>query len=55
MTIKTLLTTAALTLAMATSSIAMGCQWGKHETASMSCADGTVFDANTGTCVVISG
>ena len=55
MTIKTLLTTAALTLATATSSFAMGCQWGKHETASMSCAEGSVYDSETNTCKVVSG
>lgn len=53
MTIKTLLATAALTLATATSSFA-ACQWGK-ETASMTCAEGTVYDAETNTCQVVSG
>jgi hypothetical protein len=53
MTIKTLLTTAALTLASATSSVA-ACQWG-HEEAKMSCADGMVYDADTNSCKVVSG
>lgn len=55
MTIKTLLATAAITLVTATSGFAEGCQWGKHETASMSCAAGTVYDAETNTCKVVSG
>jgi hypothetical protein len=55
MTIKTLLATAALTLVTATSSFAMGCQWGTQETASMTCAEGTVYDADTNTCQVVSG
>ncbi|SHH75936.1 chitin-binding domain-containing protein [Marivita hallyeonensis] len=54
MTIKTLLTTAALTLATATSGFA-ACQWGDHDTASMTCAAGTVYDAETNTCKVVSG
>ena len=55
MTIKTLLTASAVVLVTATSGIAMGCQGGKHETASMSCAAGTVYDAETNTCKVVSG
>ena len=55
MTIKTLLTTAAITLVTATSSFAMGCQWGSHETASITCAEGTVYDADTNTCQAVSG
>ena len=55
MTIKTLLATAALTLVTATSSFAEGCQWGKAETASMSCGEGTVYDADSNTCKVVSG
>lgn len=50
MTIKTLLTTLALTLASATAGFA-ACG---HDTAAMSCADGTVYDAETNTCKVIS-
>lgn len=52
MTIKTLLTTAALTLATATETFA-AC--GGHEQASMTCAAGTVYDADTNTCKVVSG
>ena len=50
MTIKTLLTTFALTLASATAGFA---QCG-HDSASMSCAEGTVYDAATNSCNVIS-
>lgn len=46
---KTLLTALALT-ALPSLAIAMGCSYG-HTTASMSCAEGTVLDAETGTCV----
>lgn len=53
MTIKTLLTTAALVVASATSTLA-ACNWG-HEEAKMSCADGMVYDADTNTCQVVSG
>ncbi len=52
MTIKTLLTTFALTLATATSGFA-ACSG--HEEASMTCAAGTVYDAETNTCKVVSG
>lgn len=52
MTIKTLLTTAALTLVSATASFA-ACSG--HEEASMTCASGTVYDAVTNTCKVVSG
>ena len=51
MTIKTLLTTAALTLASATAGFA-ACSG--HDQASMTCAEGTVYDADTNTCKVIS-
>ncbi|MCK0151101.1 carbohydrate-binding module family 14 protein [Marivita sp. S6314] len=54
MTIKTLLTASAVVLVTATSSFA-SCQWGKHESASMSCADGTVYDEASNTCKVVSG
>ena len=53
MTIKTLLTTAALVVASATSTLA-ACNWG-HEDAKMSCADGLVYDADTNSCKVVSG
>ncbi|MFP7672893.1 carbohydrate-binding module family 14 protein [Marivita sp. S0852] len=54
MTIKTLLTASAVVLVTATSSFA-SCQWGKAETASMSCAEGTVYDAETQSCKTLSG
>lgn len=31
------------------------CSYGKHQEASISCADGTVYDADTQTCVTVSG
>lgn len=52
MTIKTLLTTSALLIASATSSLAE-CQWGKEQV-TMTCASGTVYDAETNTCKVVS-
>ncbi|MFP7572143.1 carbohydrate-binding module family 14 protein [Marivita sp. S2033] len=53
MTIKTLLTTSALLIASATASFAE-CSWGK-EHVTMTCSAGTVFDADTNTCKVVSG
>ncbi|EAU45610.1 MULTISPECIES: hypothetical protein [Salipiger] len=51
MTIKTLLTAAALAVApFAATAACTG-----HSEAKVSCAAGTVFDAATGTCKVISG
>ena len=50
---KTVLVALALTLAP-TLSLAMGCNYGKHEQA-MSCAAGTVYDADTKTCVSTTG
>ena len=52
---KTFLTAAALTL-LPGLALAMGCSGYKHETASMSCAEGTTWDAETNTCVqVVTG
>lgn len=51
MTTKTLAVALALTLAP-TLSLAMGCNYGKHEQQAMSCAVGTTYDANTNTCIV---
>ena len=35
-------------------SMAMGCNSLKHDTTAMSCAEGTMMDAETGTCVPIT-
>ncbi|APX24203.1 MAG: adenylosuccinate lyase [Rhodobacteraceae bacterium] len=51
MTIKMLLTAAALVAAPFTASAA--CDW--HSEAKVSCADGTVYDSATGTCKTVSG
>lgn len=53
MTIKTLLTTSALLIASATASLAE-CQWGKEQV-TMSCASGTVYDAESNSCKVVTG
>ncbi|MEM7521218.1 MAG: adenylosuccinate lyase [Pseudomonadota bacterium] len=50
MKIKTLAIAVAIT-ALPTLSFAMGCNYGKHETATMSCAAGTVFDSATNSCL----
>lgn len=51
MTLKTILTASVLLLAP-TFAIAMGCSGYEHkEQTAMSCADGMVIDAATGTCV----
>ncbi|MEM8655860.1 MAG: carbohydrate-binding module family 14 protein [Pseudomonadota bacterium] len=50
---KTVLVALALTLAP-TLSLAMGCNYGKEQQA-MSCATGTVYDADTKTCVSTTG
>lgn len=52
MTIKTLSVALALTLTPALG-LAMGCNYGKHEQA-MSCAAGTVYDAESQTCVKVN-
>ncbi|WP_417721500.1 adenylosuccinate lyase [Salipiger sp.] len=51
MTIKMLLTAAALVAAP----IAAGAACLGHSEAGMTCAAGTVFDAESGTCKVVSG
>lgn len=50
---KTLLTALTLTL-LPGFAFAMGCSSFGHTTASMSCAEGMTFDAETETCVPIS-
>ena len=54
MTIKTLLATSAILAFGATASLAEGCNWSKQQ-ASMSCATGTVYDADTGSCKAVTG
>ena len=49
MKIKTLL--AALVIVGAPTLAAAECNWGQHETTAMSCAEGTVWDVETETCV----
>lgn len=49
MKIKTALIAAALTV-LPTLAMAQ-CNWGKSEQVTMSCAEGSVYDATTGTCV----
>lgn len=49
MTIKTLAAAVALTLAPVLAA-AEGCNWSKQQ-ASMSCAEGSTYDHNTGQCV----
>lgn len=51
---KTLCVALALTV-IPTLSFAMCSGYGHDQAASMSCADGTVWDAQTGTCVTVSG
>ena len=54
MTLKTLLTTAALALAPAFAA-AQGCNSYDHGSdQAMSCVDGTQWDAASGTCVAVS-
>ncbi|MEO0401380.1 MAG: adenylosuccinate lyase [Pseudomonadota bacterium] len=54
MTTKTLAVALALTLAP-TLSLAMGCNYGKHDQQAMSCAAGSTYDADTNTCVATTG
>jgi hypothetical protein len=54
MTIKTLAAAVALTLIPAMG-FAYECNDGKQQQASMSCAEGSVYDAQTGTCVPTTG
>jgi len=49
---KTTLLAALLALSP-TLALAEGCNWSKHETTAMSCAEGSVMDEATGTCVPI--
>jgi len=51
---KTLLSALALTV-LPSLALAMGCSSYEHTTAQMSCADGTAYDAETGTCVPVTG
>lgn len=51
---KTLAVALALTLAP-TLGLAAGCNYGKQEQQAMTCAPGTVFDAETNTCVATTG
>ncbi|MEX0309792.1 MAG: hypothetical protein AB3N17_06030 [Tateyamaria sp.] len=51
---KTVLVALALTLAP-TLSFAAGCNYGKIEQQAMSCADGTVYDADSNSCVSTTG
>lgn len=53
MKIKTLTVALALTLTPALG-LAMGCNSSKHEQQAMSCATGTVYDAETNTCVQVN-
>ncbi|WP_227267806.1 adenylosuccinate lyase [Roseobacter weihaiensis] len=54
MTIKTLAAAVALTLLPAVA-FAAGCNYGKQQEASMSCAEGSVYDAQSGICVATTG
>jgi hypothetical protein len=47
---KTILAATALMLAPGLAA-AEGCSWMKEQTATMTCAPGTTFDATAGTCV----
>ncbi|MCL3882580.1 carbohydrate-binding module family 14 protein [Marivita sp. GX14005] len=51
--IKTVLASSALLVATATAGLAE-CKWG-HEQAVMTCAEGTVYDAETKSCKALSG
>lgn len=51
MKITTIVTAAALLALAPTFASAMGCNWGKHGTEqAMTCAEGTAFDEESGTC-----
>ncbi|AVL51627.1 adenylosuccinate lyase [Roseobacter denitrificans] len=54
MTIKTLAAAVALTIIPAMS-FAYECNSSKQKQASMSCAEGSVYDAQTGACVPTTG
>ncbi|WP_299772260.1 hypothetical protein [uncultured Tateyamaria sp.] len=51
---KTLVVTLAFTLAP-TLTLAMGCNYGKHDQQAMSCAAGTVYDVDSNSCVATTG
>lgn len=53
MTLKALLSAAAICVCTASAGIAM-CSYG-HQQAAMTCAAGTVYDADSNSCKVISG
>lgn len=51
---KILLTALTLT-ALPSLALAMGCSYGSHDTtAQMSCAEGTTFDSESGSCVPVT-
>lgn len=52
MTLKTAM--AAFVLALTPALASAECSWGKQEQITMSCADGTQYDAETQTCVPVS-
>ena len=54
MTIKTLAAAVALTLLPAMG-FAYECNYGKQKQASMSCAEGSVYDTTAGACVPTTG
>ena len=54
MTIKTLAAAVALTLIPAMG-FAYECNFGKQKQAAMSCSEGSVYDAQSGTCVPTTG
>ncbi len=54
MTIKTLAAAVALTIIPAMG-FAYECNYGKQKQASMSCAEGSVYDAESGTCQPTTG
>ena len=47
----TMTLSALLLAALPSMSFAYNCNYGKAETATITCADGLVFDANSGKCV----
>ncbi|MEM1073447.1 MAG: chitin-binding domain-containing protein [Pseudomonadota bacterium] len=54
MTIKTLAAAVAFSIIPALG-FAYECSYGKNNQASMSCAEGSVYDAQSGTCVPTTG
>jgi len=54
MTIKTLAAAVALSILPAMG-FAYECNWGKQKQASMTCAEGSVYDAAAGSCVPTTG